>query len=459
MTVLAIDIGSSSVRALLFDSSARLIPSALVQYPHSMLTDSSGAAYFDVSTIQQQVDRCIDHLLQHPAAKGIQAVGLTTFVGNIVGIDGQHQALTPLLTYADARAVADFEALHPIYHATNTHQRTGCPHYTAYLPSQLHWFQRTQPTLFEQVAQWVDLSSYLYRQWFERDIPMSYSCASWSGLLNRYTLEWDTDWLAVLGLDLSRFASLADYTSVQQGLCPAYAQRWPQLNEVPFYLAVGDGAAANIGSGAVDERSIALTVGTTAALRMVTSADMPSVPAGLWGYRVDAVHHLIGGATSEGGNIYRWVKTTFQLPADAEAQIAQREPDAHGLTFVPHLAGERSPNWNPSATGSIQGLRLTTSPVDILHAALEGVASQLALIANQLPNAASATCIYAGGGALLQSKVWPQLICNKLGRELVLVDSPEVTARGCACLTLGHLYQRPFTDFMPPTGRIITPRT
>ncbi|MCB9436225.1 MAG: gluconokinase [Anaerolineales bacterium] len=458
MTVLVIDIGSSSVRALLFDSSARLIPAAFVQHQHQMQTDRAGAAYFEVEALQHRVERCIDEVLQHPAAATIQAVGLTTFASNCIGLGADNQPLTPLLTYADSRSSADLETLRHTYLASDTLQRTGCPHHTAYWPGQLAWLHRTQPDVVQQVRQWVDFGSYLYRQWFGVDVPMSYSMASWSGLLNRDTLTWDDVWLRALGMTPQQFPTLADYTATQHGLQPSYALRWPHLLEVPIYLAVGDGAAATIGVGVLDECSMALTVGTTAALRMISSDFMPPVPQGLWAYRVDATRHLIGGATSEGGNVYQWARDTLNLPPDAEQQIIQRLSHTHGLTFVPHLAGERSPNWNPHATGSIHGLRLTTSAVDILQAALEGVAHQLALIAERLPNAESVERVYGGGGALRQSAVWPQIMADALRRELVLIESDEVTARGCACMVLSHLTNQPLAAFEAPTGRVITPR-
>src|SRR5690606_27131338 len=128
--------------------------------------------------------------------------------------------------------------------------------------------------------------------------------SSWSGLLNRTALAWDTAWLERLNLDPQTLPPLADYDTTQIGLNAAYRERWPQLQRTPFYLAVGDGAAANVGCGAVSEGKIALTVGTTAALRRITPS--PQLPEGLWSYRVDGAHYLVGGATSEGGNIFQW---------------------------------------------------------------------------------------------------------------------------------------------------------
>ena len=88
---------------------------------------------------------------------------------------------------------------------------------------------------------------------------------------------------------------------------------------MPFYLAVGDGAAANVGSGCVEAGQVALSLGTTAALRTVSTEKLPPVPDGLWSYRITQDRHLIGGATTEGGNIFKWMEETFALPKDAGA--------------------------------------------------------------------------------------------------------------------------------------------
>lgn len=455
MTVLVLDVGSSSVRAVLFDEAVRPLPGGMIQRHYQMQRLPDGAAVFEMTTLQAHIEGCITEILAHPAASTIQAVGMATFAGNLMGIDAYDQPLTPLFTYADTRAQHDLEVLRPVYEASDTHQRTGCPHHTAYFPSLLAWLRRTDPDLYESVQQWTDLGSYLYRQWFGRVAPTSYSCASWTGLFNRYTLQWDATWLAALHLPPENLSPLADFDAPMVGLSSAYGTRWPQVADTPFFLAIGDGAAANVGVGALDENSIALTIGTTAAIRMMTAESMPTIPDGLWGYRVDVDHHLIGGATNEGGNIYQWLSDILQVPDDADRQILAQRGKDHGLTFVPLLAGERSPGWNPLATGSIQGLRLSTTAIDIVQAGLEGIAARLALIIHQLPNADRAT-IYASGGALSASMAWTAIIADALGCDIQRIDFSETTARGCACLLLSRLHARPLSDFpMLPTQKIL----
>jgi gluconokinase len=447
VNILVIDVGSSSVRALVFDESLRVTGQA--SSPVRFTTAPAGAATMDAETLRQITEDCIDRVMK--AAPPIQIVGMATYVGNLLGVDQDGRAITPIYSYADTRSAPDVEALRDETDIQAAHQRTGAPHHSAYHAGRLRWLKRSG----QHAAQWIDLATYLYRCWFGRvDVPCSYSVASWSGLLNRETLRWDDQWLRALEIELKQLAPLADFSAVQRGLAPEYARRWSALRDVPFTLAVGDGAAANVGSGALEANTATLTIGTTAALRCVSTETLPSVPQGLWGYRIDAARHLIGGATSEGGNLHQWLKQTVLLPQDAETQLARRDLDAHGLTFLPLLAGERSPGWRADATGTLHGIRFSTTPLDMLQAAMEGVALRLGQIAAAL-NLPDRVQIMAGGGALHASSVWARMCAAALNRPLHLLAEAESTARGVAILAREVLGVR---DAPPPAiARMIEP--
>jgi gluconokinase len=139
---------------------------------------------------------------------------------------------------------------------------------------------------------------------------------------------------------------------------------------------------------------------------------------------------VIGGALSDGGGLYRWLKDNLRLPADAEAQISKRSPGAHGLTFLPFLAGERGTGYHENAAGTILGLRSANDSIDILQAGMESVAFRLAAIFEQLNKVADIKHIVASGGALRDSPIWAQVIADVLGRDLTMSGSDESSSRG-----------------------------
>ncbi|PJF31578.1 MAG: carbohydrate kinase [Candidatus Thermofonsia Clade 1 bacterium] len=457
--ILAIDVGSSSARLIVYryaESSLKAL--FALSAPIAFHTDSSGASEIAAESLRAVIERLLDSLCSRPDLPSLNAVCMATFVGNLLGVDESGRPLTPIYTYADTRCAPQVEMLRAELGEAGlreSHRRVGCMLHTAYHAPKLLWLHERGV----RAASWTDFATYLYRAWFGRaDVPCSYSVASWSGIFNGVTFSWDAPWLDRLGIRADQLPPLADYSAAQRGLSPEYAARWQALRDIPFFLAVGDGAAANIGSGAAAHGETALTIGTTAAIRTISTESAPDLPFGAWRYRVDGQRHLIGGATSEGGNIFQWVREQFRLPETnaLEQALLERAPDAHGLTFLPMLGGERAPNWNPSALGTLHGIRLSTTGIDVLRAALEGVALRLAAIARLL--GLSESPIWAGGGALHSSRAWAQLMADALNAPLRLVAENEPTARGAALMALAALGEIALTDLPPQIEATIVPR-
>jgi gluconokinase len=440
--VLAIDIGSSSARVVLYDGHGRAIDGLVAQERYTIGTRVDGAAEDDADAAIARVARCVDAVLRlaGPLATQIGAVAIDTLVTTTLAIDAAGRPLTPLITYADTRNAADADELQRTLDERAIHDRTGCLLRTSYWPARLAWFRRTQPEIWRATARWITLGEYLELRLFGR-CRVSYSVASWSGLLDRRRLAWDAPLLDWLGVAPDRLSSLVDVDESLQNLIEPYAARWPALRNCPWFPAVGDGAAANVGSGCISHSRMALTIGTTGAIRVV-QADVPEVPPGLWCYRVDRRHALLGGATSEGGNVYAWLRQTVRLgePAEVEAALAAGPPDGHGLTVLPFLAGERSPGWAGNVPATLHGLTLATTPIDLLRASLEAVAYCFALIEQRICGRAEcAHRLIASGGALLSSPTWMQIIADVLERPVVVSAEPEATSRGAAVLALHAL--------------------
>jgi gluconokinase len=254
-------------------------------------------------------------------------------------------------------------------------------------------------------------------------------------LLDRRTAKWDATWLDALGVSADRLPRL------DESAAPLDSARWPALRSVSVFPAIGDGAAANIGSGCVDDGALALTIGTTAAVRAVVREADRVLPLALWQYRVDAVRPLLGGATTEGGNVIAWVSESFGLDiAAASERFAATPPDAHGLTLLPTFAGERSPGYAEHASGALHGLRLETTAADILRAAIESISYRLTDVVEACaPLVKRDAPIVVSGGALLASRYWRQLLADLSGREIAVTDEAEASARGVAMLALHRM--------------------
>jgi gluconokinase len=243
-------------------------------------------------------------------------------------------------------------------------------------------------------------------------------------------------------------------------LLPEYSALWPAFARARWFPALGDGACNNLGSGCVSPDRAALMVGTTGAMRLVSDAPHAEVSPGLWCYRVDRRRFVTGGALSNGGDVYAWMRRNLSLPKDAEARMEAAIPGTHGLTVLPFFSGERTPYWRADLRASITGLSASTESIDILRAALESIALRFREIYCLLAGRRGAPAeVIASGSALLHSPSWTQMMADALGRPVTICTETEASCRGAALWALERLGVIDSIGALPAsTGAVFTPR-
>ncbi len=441
--ILSLDVGSSSVRAMVFDARGREVEGLRDQAPLAFSTGPLGASFIDPDEIVRLTAARIDAVAERASACGarIEAVACCVFAASLAGLDASGAPVTPLSTYADASSKAEAEALKSLCDEETVRQRTGCRFHPSYLPSRLLRLSRTQPEVFSRAALWVGVGEYLERAFFGVSAA-TYSAASWTGLLDGNRLAWDAELLELLGLSSGHFPELTDANRPRRGLLPPFAARWPALADIPWFPAVGDGAAANVGCGCAAPDRAALTMGTSCAVRAAVPGPPKPIPPGLWRYFVDAKRPLYGAALSEGGCVRAWMRQVLRLddPQTVEKELSRRPPDGHGLTVSPLFVSERAPGWSGRTGASIHGLTLATTPLDILQASMEAVACRIALAFAELrPFLPGTARVVAGGGAVHASAAWTQMVADALDMDIFVPEATEVSARGAAVLALESL--------------------
>lgn len=438
MWILALDVGTSSVRAIGYDAAGRPVPGADARTAWEPVATSDGGAELDpealVAAAASAIDRCLEAAPGPPAG-----VGASVFWHSLLALDAERRPITSVITWADTRSAAAAARLRARLDEAAVHRRTGAPIHSTFFPAKLDWLRHARPGIFARAVTWCGFAEYLMLRLTGR-LQVSVSMASGTGLLEQRVGVWDAGMLAVCDIGPGSLPPI-DSTPVV-GLAPEFAARWPELARVPWLPGAGDGACSNLGLDCASPERIALNVGTSAALRLVTEAP-GEVPWGLWHYRVDTRRHLLGGATSEGGNVLAWARRVLALPGDEgalEEALAAVPPDGHGLTALPFLAGERSPGWRGDARAAVTGLGLSTTAPEVLRALLEAVAYRLADVYERLrPLAGPGHAVVASGGALHGSRVWSQIVVDALGVPIEVRASTEASSRGAALLALASL--------------------
>jgi gluconokinase len=437
--VLTLDVGSSSVRTLLFDFDGREIGNFGTQIQYRAHTTADGGWEIDLAELTGIAARALTGICEQMRAKAIKpaAVAVDTFWHSIAGVDADGNPTTPLLHPFDTRSAEAARQLAQRVDNRAQHKRTGCVIHPSYPPAKLLWLSETQPEAFQRTKRWMSAGEFLFLKLLGKPIA-STSMVSATGLWDQNANDYDPEMLAALPVSRGQFADLADLD--QPAMC---GSRWPELQGIPWFPALGDGACDNIGSGCTTKDRFALMVGTSGAMRTVVEADRVEIPDGLFCYRADAKRFVLGGALSNGGEVFAWMKRTLRLPDHNEVieqQLAALPPARHGLTILPLFAGERSTGWRPDARAAIIGLGAGTSPIELLQAALESVALRFRNVYEQMESAIGAPReIVASGSALLRSPVWAQMMADTLGHAIIQCVEPEATSRGAALLALERL--------------------
>jgi gluconokinase len=457
--VIAVDVGTSSARASAYAADGQPLAGLYHQVPYEPRVTGDGGVEHEPRVLLAAVAACLDAVCARAGRTTVRGVGVSTFWHGLCGFDAGGEAVTPVYMWADSRSARDAGLLRDALDEAALHARTGCHLHSSYWPAKLRWLAREHPARARRVVRWGSFGEHLELTIFG-EASTSLSMASATGLFDVAAGTWDAEALAAAGIEPRHLFPVVDRTEGRRGLRGEWAARWPALHAVPWFPAVGDGAAGNVGSDCITPERIALNVGTSAALRVATDGFRPP-PRGLWRYAVDRGRLLLGGATSEGGNVYAWCRQTLRLPEDdtLERRLESMPPDGHGLTVLPFLAGERAPGWRGDRRGVVAGLSLDTGPLEIVRAALEAVALRLALVYRRLaPHAAPEHTIVASGGAVTRSRAWTRMLADALGHPVTWSHEPEATSRGAALLTLQALGALPdLAAVRAPLGETFEP--
>lgn len=441
--VLALDLGTSSVRALVTDGQARPLPDAAARRRVELRVAADGQGDLDADAIVDAISACIDELHEGGHLGGVGLAAVSCFWHSLLGVDQAGRPVTAVLTWADARATEIAAAQRDRVDAAALHRRTGALPHATYWTAKAPWLLAQSGTAPHRL---MGMSEYLTARLLD-DGGASVSMASGTGLLDLNDCDWDAEAVTLAGVTAAQVPPVLPRGWAGR-LGAAARRRWPDLAGARWTPVLGDGAAANLGAGAADAGRVAVTVGTSAAIRMIGgTADAP-LERRLWRYRVDHDRVITGSAYSAGGNLHQWARDTLALSdqQDLDAALAEVPPGGHGVTVLPYHAGSRPPLDLPGGSGVIAGLSLATRPVEILAATLEAVGFSLADGYDALCGMLDTPpAVLATGGGLRASAWLRQTLADVLDRPVRLVREPEASARGAAAASLG-IRRDPETD-------------
>jgi gluconokinase len=209
--------------------------------------------------------------------------------------------------------------------------------------------------------------------------------------------------------------------------------------DTPFIVGAQDGVLANLGIGAVEDGVLAVTIGTSGAVRTCVNRPVLDPEGRLFCYALTQDHWMVGGPSNNGAIVARWISDRLYPGKPMEEILplaAASPPGSNGLVFLPLLSGERAPFWDAQAKGVMFGLTLAHTEKDMLRAALEGVLFQITAIVSLMKQAGEGPKEVRASGGFARSSLWCQMLADMLGVPVRVPESVESSGLGAAQLGL-----------------------
>lgn len=447
--LIGVDVGTTSTKAVLYDQQANVLQDFKQGY--SLYRDASGMAEQNPDTLVEAVQSVIKQAAQ--AANLDQgkllAVSFSSANQSLILLDDKHQPLTRALTWADtrARAVADQLKLTPA--GKQLYASTGTPIHPMSPLTKLLWLKQAHPDLMARASYFADIKSYLFYKLFGV-FRFDVSIASCTGMLNVTTGDWDKRALALTGVQPEQLPEVVSGTTQEIGLLPDAASAMSIPTQTPFVYGAFDGALSNLGVGAIEKDTVAITIGTSAAVRVVTDHPVIDPKQRLFCYAVDNGLWVVGGPLNNGGDVFQWAVEhlvdasavqneqvdAYELANDV---IASVPAGAHGLLFHPFLGGERAPLWDANARGSFFGLSQLHTRADMLRAVMEGINMNIATVFTAVADLVGKPRTVTATGGFANSEVWRQMLADVLNCPVNIPNSFESGCLGAITMAMVSL--------------------
>jgi xylulokinase len=436
--LLGIDLGTSSVKVALTSPEGEVYTQAGEAY--AVTHPGPGWAETYPDHWWTAIRAAIRAVLSARPDLEVVGVGLSGQMHGVVTVDTRGRPTRNAILWPDTRAQPQAAAYQLLPGATRS--RLANPPTPGMAGPILGWLAEHEPTTMAatrwalQPKDWIRL----------RLVDAAATEPSDASATLLYSLSddgWDEMVVASLGIDPTILPVILPTSGTLAGTLTSAAAADLGLRS-GLHVAAGaaDTAAAALGSGLTKTGDVQLTIGT--GIQLITPLNGPVLPEPDAGWPVvhcyraaTDVGHYAMAASLNGGSTLSWVRDILGVSwAELYAAANFQPPLGDRLIFLPHLHGERTPYLDPTMRGGWLGLSSEHTKIDLLHAALLGVAHAArealdALVAVQ-PVAAVGPLRLAGGGTV--SAPWRQLLADVLGRELAAVEVPSASARGAAFL-------------------------
>lgn len=425
--VLALDVGTTNVKAVAFDRRGNLLAKQSLSYPILSVVPDFQEQVPEI--IAESAETCIADLIKIMNRLPL-SISLSSAMHSLIVMDKDHQPLTNSIIWADGRSAPQAQALKALAEGTTIYHRTGTPIHAMSPLCKIAWLRLHEPDIFNRAAKFISIKEFLLFRWLGQYI-VDESIASATGLFDIYEKTWYPPALAYLGINTTQLSQLVSTSHLLLGIKTDARIRLGLNKDVPIVVGASDGCLANLGEQVLDEREAAISTGTSGAIRITSRQPIRDDEERIFNYILDENYFVVGGATNNGGIVHEWISNLLQI---SHQSIEKVPVGSQGLFFLPYLLGERAPIWDSHAKGAFIGLNTQHGAAHLYQAVLEGIAFNLFAIFEALQSHTTPIeHIYANGGFMKNERA-VQILSDTFGIPISIQAHEEGAALGAAWL-------------------------
>lgn len=454
--ILGIDIGTSSVKTMLWNTEYALTVTEASEYDVSI--PEEGYAEQNPEIWWSGLKKCLEKLsFRYSDEFGrIAGIGYSGQMHGIVVLDSDGKPLRPAIIWLDQRSGRQIEEICRKVSPERFGKLTCNRLFTGFAFPSLTWIREEQPEIYEKIACILSPKDYI-RYRMTGAIATEVSDASATGIFDTADRCWSSELIREFGFRSSIFPPCNESSAIAGEVSTACAAETGLRKGIPVIYGSGDQQAQSIGNGVCREGKIICNIGTGG--QIAAYSEKPVYDTRL---RTHTFCHAIPGAytifgaTLTSGMSQKWLKNNI-LKASGYSELtdmaSEVRPGSDGLVFLPYLCGERTPYMNPSAKAVFFGLTLDMDRRNLSRAVMEGVIYSLkdCLMICQDMGIDADTVIASGGGA--RSPLWLQMQADIFGKKIKVCRIREQACLG-ACIEAA-VGLSVFPDFRTAAGTVV----
>lgn len=442
--IIAVDIGTTSTKVILFDAKGNVIFQVNENYP-TIHTDGLRSEQ-NPELIFAAVLKGLMDCLAYNSEAIIEGVSFSSAMHALIAVDAHCEELTPCIIWSDNRAYKQAEEINSNEILANEiYKITGTPIHSMSPLTKLIWLKRHAPEIFNTAYKFIGIKEYVLWRLTGKFI-IDYSIASATGLLDIQTKKWSEKCLTLTGITENQLSELVspyqkEAFNIQISAANfklstfSYEKLKTDCANLKIIIGGSDGGLANWGSGARAIGDAVISIGTSGAMRLMSDKPFFDAQRRTFCYVFDENLYLIGGGTNAGAGVLQWLHDSFFGLTDPMSDFLKLADEisvgSENLLFLPYINGERAPIWNAHIRGSFLCMGALHTRAHAVRAAMEGVIFHLNLLNQILKESHSITRIIAGGG-FAHSTRWVQILADVFNMKIEITETVEISALGAA---------------------------